>query len=317
MPVLATTAYPTGEDVFQLVRALLNDLDIPLNTPIVVPPTGAVRVATVTTITTASAHGLGPGNIVQTQSIADNSFNGTWTVTTVPTTTTFTYVQPGAGNATSGNGVVSLIIQGDVFTDQVLLPLANKAYRKVQARLMEAGSRSQTSEWYWMNVPANTLSITDSTLPQLPPDFLAPRLLWDRVTGTQYFNNWPMQPVDFIPNVAQGSQNRVFAWYEDGLHFLGALNATDVRMRYYVGFGDISGGDGVFTIRGCEDAIASYTAYLAAKSKGSAAAMTFEQDFEQDMKELLNVQAHAREYQPSRRRPNNRRRNALTGFGWR
>jgi hypothetical protein len=314
MPVLGTTAFPQASEVFSLVRSMLNDADVPSNIPI--GPTGASRTGTITTITTTVAHGLQIGNIVQVQSVSLSSFNGTQTVLAVPTATTFTYVQPGLPNATSGNGVVSIVIQGDVFTDQVLLNFANKAYRKVQARLMQAGSRSQTTEVEFLNVPQGTLSITDSTDPQLPVDFLAPRLLWDRITGTQFYNQNPMTPVDFVPNVAQGSTNRVYAWYEDGIYFLGALNATDIRMRYSVAFPDVSGGDGFFTIRGCEDCIASKTAQLAAASRGSQAAGQFEQQFEQDIQELLNVQAHARQYQPSRRRPSNRRRNAYTGFGF-
>lgn len=315
MPVLATTAYPSGEEVFQLARSLLNDADVPSNVTIV-PSTGAIRVSTVTTITTTVAHGLQVGNIVQVQSVSDTSFNGSQTIATVPTSTTFTYIQPTLGNATSGNGVVSLLIQGDVFTDAVLLNYANKAYRKVQFRLMQSGSRSQSTEKIYYAVPAGTTSLTDSTYPQLPPDFLAPRLIWDRVAGTQYFNTNPMTPVDYLPNAPQQATNRVFAWYEDGLYFLGGLNATDIRLRYIVGFADVSGGSGLFMIRGCQDAIASYTAYLAAQSRGSQVAQTFASGFEQDIQELLNMQAHARQYQPSRRRANNRRRNAWTGFGF-
>jgi len=313
-PVLATSAYPSGAEVFSLVRSLLLDADVPSNIPI--GPTGAVRAGTITTITTTVAHGLQIGNIVQVQSVSTSSFNGTQTVLAVPTANTFTYVQPSLPNASSGNGVVSIIIQGDVFTDQVLLNFANKAYRKVQARLMQSGSRSQITETTYFNVPQGTLSLTDSTSPQLPVDFLAPRDLWDRIAGTTYFNSQPMSPVDFIPNAAQGATNRVFAWYEDGIYFLGALNATDIRMRYSVAFPDVSGADGVFTIRGCEDAIASKTAEMAAASRNSQATAIFTNMFEQDMQELLNLQAHARQFQPSRRRANNRRRNNWTGFGW-
>lgn len=313
MPVLATSAYPSGSEVFSLVRSLINDADIPINIPI--GPTGAVRAGTITTITTTVAHGLQVGNIVQVQSVSTTSFNGTQTVLAVPTASTFTYVQPSLPNASSGNGVVSIIIQGDVFTDQVLLNFANKAYRKVQARLMQSGSRSQITETTYFNVPAGTLSLTDSTSPQLPVDFLAPRDLWDRITGQTYFNN-PMSPVDYIPNAAQGATNRVFAWYEDGIYFLGALSNTDIRMRYSLAFPDVSGADGVFTIRGCQDAVASYTAYLATKRTAPQIATVWLTDFEQDIQELLNVQAHARQFQPSRRRANNRRRNNFTGFGW-
>lgn len=57
--------------------------------------TYVVRMAQVSTITMASAHGLQIGSVVNVAcSVAGNSsFNGQWYVVTVPTTTTFTYLQ--------------------------------------------------------------------------------------------------------------------------------------------------------------------------------------------------------------------------------
>jgi len=126
-----------------------------------------------------------------------------------------------------------------------------------------------------------------------------------------------MTPVDYIPNAPQGSCNRVYAWYNDGLYFLGAQNVTDIRMRYTISMPDVSGADGQFLIRGCQDSISSKTAEMACASRGATSLGYFQNMFEEDIKGLLNMQAHARQYQPSRRRANNRSRNAWTGFGFR
>ena len=67
---------------------------------------GAVRAANVVTITTTSPHGLGTGQSVTIAGVSDSSFNGTFTIASVPSTTTFTYAQTGS-NATSGGGTVS------------------------------------------------------------------------------------------------------------------------------------------------------------------------------------------------------------------
>ena len=72
----------------------------------IVSGNGAVRAGNVVTITTTSAHGLSPGQSVTIAGVSDTSFNGTFTITTVPSTTTFTYAQTGA-DATSGGGTVS------------------------------------------------------------------------------------------------------------------------------------------------------------------------------------------------------------------
>ena len=68
---------------------------------------GAVRASGVVTITTTSPHGLSTGQSVTISAVSDKSFNGTFTVATVPSTTTFTYAQTGSSDATSGSGTVS------------------------------------------------------------------------------------------------------------------------------------------------------------------------------------------------------------------
>jgi hypothetical protein len=280
------------------------DSDIPFT--VTIPPSGAVRtLSSLATITTNSAHNLQVGNIVQVQSVTDSSFNGTQTVTAVPTSTTFQYTSSGA-NVTSGNGIVSPVVQGDWATDTVLLPLANKAYRKVQSRLQENGSKTMSSEIY-TTLAANATQYSDTTNPSLPADFLAPRDLSERISGSG-LAYVPMRQVNVIPSFPDGTTlqvNGVYAWFEDGIYLPGSVNAMDIRLRYFVAFPDVSDGTGQFTIRGCQDAIATYTAFLAANSRGSGNASIFLGMFNEDMKELLNLQAHARNYLVGRRRANN------------
>jgi hypothetical protein len=209
---------------------------------------------------------------------------------------------------------VQLLIQGDWATDNVLLPLANKAFRKVQTRLLQNGSPTASEEVYIM-LPANTIQLNDSTFPQLPVDFLAPRTIEERIAsgianfGPPFYQ--PMTPVDELPSRPQGTYNGVYAWYGDGINFVGTTGATDIRLRYFVAYPDASSADSVYTIRGCQDAVADWTAFLATNGRGGTNAATFATLFEQDMKELLNTQAHARQYRPSRRKPNNYGRRGL------
>lgn len=313
MPALGTTAFPTAGNIFSLVRSLLNDADLVATSTIT--PTGATRASNVVTITTSAAHGLAIGNVVTIGSISDTSFNGTQTVTATPTATTFQYNQT-AANATSGNGVVQLAIQGDIFTDNVLLPLANKAYRKVQARLQSNGSKSMTSEAF-LTLTANQTQLLDTTSPQLPVDFLAPRDLSERISGSN-LAYVPMGQVNIIPSFPSNvplATNGIFAWFEDGIYLPGATNAMDIRLRYFVAFPDVSSASGSFTIRGCEDVVATHTAYLAANSRGAANASMFLGMFNEDMTELLNLQAHARNYLVGRRRPNNAGRGSSRFWG--
>jgi len=290
------------------------DADIPFT--VTIPPTGAVRtLGSLVTMTTNSPHNLQAGNIIQVQSVSDLSFNGTQTVLAILSPTQFTYTSTGA-NVTSGNGIISPVVQGDVYTDTVLIPLANKAYRKVQSRLQENGSKTMTSENY-LTLPANATQLLDTTNPQLPADFLGPRDVSERINGSGLAYA-PMGQVNVLPSFSDSSvrqRNGVFAWYEDGLYFPGSVNSMDIRLRYFVAFPDISDGNGQFTIRGCQDAIATYTAFLASNARGSQNASIFLGMFNEDMKELLNLQAHARNYLVGRRRANNSGRGSNRYWG--
>jgi YVTN family beta-propeller protein len=68
---------------------------------------GAVRASDVVTITTTTAHGFLTGQRIVIAGVSDSSFNGSFTIASVPTSTTFTYSQTGT-NATSGGGTAAL-----------------------------------------------------------------------------------------------------------------------------------------------------------------------------------------------------------------
>lgn len=312
MPIVGTSAYSNLSEAFSLTRSLLNDADIP--SILTIPPVGTVRAGNIVTITTNLPHGLQVGGIVQVASVSDSSFNGSQTVFSVPSSTTFTYQQAGS-NTSSGNGTVSILIQGDWATDAILLPLANKAYRQVQNRLLQAGSKTATNDV--ILEPAMAIGqqqLSDTSSPQLPPDFLAPRELFERIAGQPYFGA-PMRPVDALPSCPQAAFNGCFSWYNDCINFVGALNSLEVRLRYFCGFPRLSDGTSQIAIRGAVDPVASYTAMLAANSRNAGSGAQFAAMFEQDMSQLLNMQVHARQYQVGRRRPNNSRRGGWNGWG--
>jgi YVTN family beta-propeller protein len=79
---------------------------LPPATTTSIASSGAVRSNNVVTITTTAAHNLGVGQVVIISGVADTSFNGTFSLQTVPSSTTFTFSQT-ASNATSGGGTVS------------------------------------------------------------------------------------------------------------------------------------------------------------------------------------------------------------------
>jgi hypothetical protein len=86
----------------------------------------------VATITTSAAHGLFVGDTVKITGV-DTTFNGTWTITTVPSTTTFTY-------ARTATNVTSTASSGSVF------PAATAASQNVRLTVQWGATTSPDDE---------------------------------------------------------------------------------------------------------------------------------------------------------------------------
>src|SRR5580704_12327736 len=79
--------------------------------------------------------------------------------------------------------------QGNLFTDTVLLPYANSAYRKLQRAIGNAGGGGFIQDDVLLMVPAVAqadtslqVSVSDASAPpnQLPTDLLLPVKIWER-----------------------------------------------------------------------------------------------------------------------------------------
>jgi DNA-binding beta-propeller fold protein YncE len=117
--VVGAVSVPTGRNPHIAVEARLNwgivtpggagvlsIIDLSRRQQNVITPTGgAVRVSStsIVTITTTAAVTLVTGDAVLITGVGDTSFNGIFTVTSVPTANSFTFTQTGA-NSTSGGG---------------------------------------------------------------------------------------------------------------------------------------------------------------------------------------------------------------------
>ena len=83
--------------------------------------TVAVRTSNVATITTAEAHSYPVGMSVLIAGVSAASFDGTFTITSVPTSTTFTYANAG-GNTSSSGGTASLPVADRRPVDPFFVP---------------------------------------------------------------------------------------------------------------------------------------------------------------------------------------------------
>ncbi|MGH9758638.1 MAG: hypothetical protein ACRD4M_12945 [Candidatus Acidiferrales bacterium] len=87
---------------------------------------------------------------------------------------------------------------GAVFTDTLLMPLINSAYRGLQRELAEAGV-SVLAEQQDIELDPDPVSgvtntdISDVSSPQLPTDCLMPHMLWERATSNSTDTFVPME----------------------------------------------------------------------------------------------------------------------------
>jgi hypothetical protein len=219
--------------------------------------------------------------------------------------------------------------QGNLFTDAVLLPYANSAYRKVQRALGNAGAGGFISDDALLvvtAVPAQDASlqvaITDATAPpnQLPTDLLVPMKLWERPypSGMGGSSDDFAEMVDLtrhggLPSRPQDMILSVWEWRADGLYFLGATQDTQIRLRYLKAYPDLTDATSPVLVRNAQEAIAYSTAALAGWSRGSPLAAKWD-DAASDALEDLVVQAVRREQQSARRRRPFSSRSGFTPF---
>jgi len=214
--------------------------------------------------------------------------------------------------------------QGNLFTDTVLLPYANSAYRKVQRALGNTGAGGFLNDDVLLvvtAVPAQDaslqVSLTDATAPpnQLPTDLLVPLKLWERPNGaTDDF----AEMVDLtrhggLPSRTQDTVLSVWEWRADGIYFLGATQDTQIRLRYVKAYPDFTDATSPVLIRNAQEAIAYATAALAGWARGSPLAEKWDEAAADAIEDLV-VQAVRREQQSSRRRRPFSSRSGYTPF---
>lgn len=203
---------------------------------------------------------------------------------------------------------------GNLFTDTVLLPYVNAAYRKVQCALENIGAGVSIEDSVELVVakvstPDTSLqvSITDATAPpnQLPTDLLLPLKLWERPNGsTDEFT----EMVDLtlhggLPSRVQGDTLSVWESRADGLYFIGATQDTEIRLRYMRALPDLVDASSVILIRGAIEFLAYAAAGLAALARGSPLAAQWDAAATDALDDLLTKMARREQQSTRRRRP--------------
>ena len=168
---------------------------------------------------------------------------------------------------------------GAVFTDTLLMPLLNSAYRGLQRELAENGV-SVLMEQQDIDLELNgttgvtNTEISDVSSPQLPTDCLMPHVLWERATTNSGDVFVPMEKFTSggsMLNLQPSSYMRLWEWREDKINLIGATQSITVRVRYEKVLPALVLGTDPVQIRSATDALGYATAALAARSRGARA----------------------------------------------
>ena len=201
---------------------------------------------------------------------------------------------------------------GNLFTDAVLLPYVNAAYRRAQRTLSNVQSGTFLSDDVLLVVAAVAavdasaqVSITDATAPpnQLPTNLLVPVKLWERanLSSDDFVEMTDLTDHDGLPSEPQTNTLRFWEWRADGLYFLGATQDTQIRLRYQACFPDLVDATSPVLIRNAQEALAYAAAAMAGAARGAPLAERWDAAA-QDALEDLVVRATQREQQTGRRR---------------
>jgi len=166
-----------------------------------------------------------------------------------------------------------------VFTDALLMPLLNSAYRGLQRELAENGVSVLIEQQDVDLEPDPTSGVTsteisDASSPQLPSDCLMPHMLWERATANTSDVFVPMEKFTSggsMLNLQPSSYLRLWEWREDKINLIGATQAVTVRIRYEKILPAVTLGTDPVQIRAATDPLAFATAALAARSRGARA----------------------------------------------
>jgi len=168
---------------------------------------------------------------------------------------------------------------GAVFTDTLLMPLLNSAYRGLQRELAENGvsvlMEQQDIELDLVGTTGVTnTEISDVSSPQLPTDCLMPHVLWERATANTCDVFVPMEKFTSggsMLNLQPSAYMRLWEWREDKINLIGATQSITVRVRYEKVLATLTLGTDPVQIRSATDALGYATAALAARSRGARA----------------------------------------------
>ncbi len=195
---------------------------------------------------------------------------------------------------------------GDVYTDSVLFPFVNSAYRDLQRRLVENGVSVMLRETD-LTVPALTTVLNDLSTPPLPLGFIVPHSLREKPDGTSEKFQQMQKHVSGLPDMDQDVNMGVWEWRDNAIQFVGATRDIVVKIRYEVQLDDLTQAGpttNIVLIRGAEEAISLRIAAMAVRSRGvRSESGDFQAEYMLEVQRMIRRNRKPEQRKSRRRRP--------------
>lgn len=196
-----------------------------------------------------------------------------------------------------------------VYTLAVQLPYINMAQDEVAAALRNHGVAFTKFRGSVLSVPAGTTSLYIGSTPTLPANFVEPITMWERPSGGQEQDFYPMFGPSALPNYGQNQTLTYWDFYQDltngpTILTLGATTTREVRLDYYGDLTSFASSSDRLLIYGAQNVLAYRTASLICASRGdNEGAQAFNTVYEKNLGTLCSEQVKEGQARPGRRLP--------------
>lgn len=195
---------------------------------------------------------------------------------------------------------------GDVYTDSVLFPFVNSAYRDLQRRLVQNGVSVMIRETD-LTVLAGVTVLNDLSTPPLPVGFIVPHSLREKPDNSSEKFQQMQKHVSGLPDMDQDVNMNVWEWRDNAIQFVGATRDIIIKVRYEVQLDDLTQAGpttNIVLIRGAEEAISLRIAALAVRSRGvRAEAGDLQSEYLTEVDRMVRRNRKPEQRKSRRRRP--------------
>lgn len=297
-------------------------------------PVSCVASAGIVTLQFAGPPGFIVGDMLLMANWTPANFNGVFPIG-MGSGLQFLLQNSGATPGAATGGTVQGYGTGKKYTDTVLLPFLNSAYRGLQRALKATGSTEFRVGQSFVTIPALSfaepstqvslsfegLAITSDASPsptfvggaglgQLPQNLLMPRKLWERPTGQQvdFQEMVDLTNTGGLRSVPQGQCLSSYEWIGDAINLLGATQAVDIKIEYDIGLPPVSDGLSQLLVLNSEDYHAFAVCSMVEPGRGGKNTELYDQAAEDAKEKLVNAVTRGQQFASRRPRAFSSRR---------